>query len=178
MIKKYNLFKESKGYYRGEVLKYIQKRDISSILGLLDNTDKLQVECINLILVDIYKFIRRAKYNSNGSSNIKIVERLLQILLERGGDVDLYDEEGYSVLMNSLYISDLSVKEVLKRGPDLSYKNIERENGVNIFEYVESLQGSENGSMLYNRLYNGLKEVFPVIYREKIRDQKRKTFNL
>ena len=158
--------------YKRQVLTYIRKRDLYSLIELVESS-KLSLECINLILLDIYKLVRNRK-----KEELKKVEELVLLTIEQGGDVNQHDNEGYSLLMNSLYISELTVKRVLEAGADLRYKNTEQEDNLDIFEYVSNLIGTPKWEKLYRRLYNSLKEVYPELYRTKMKTIQKKKFNI
>jgi hypothetical protein len=162
----------NKETYRKEVLNYIRNLDLYNLLKLVESKE-LGLDCLNLILKDIYKLVRNRK-----PKELLDVEELLILLIDKGGDVNQHDKEGYSVLMNSLYISWTAVKRVLEAGADLSYINEELEYPSDIFEYVSSLSGTDKGEKLYTNLYKSLKEVYPTLYREKMKAKQKKKFNL
>jgi len=155
------------------ILRLLENYELIALILLLENgtikgSDKLPNG--KDILTYLYYFVRNSKHNRD--IFIEDIEYFLKLLLETGADVNTIDNEGFSVLMNSLYITDEAVVYCLEKDPDLSYKNDDTTEKIgDIFDYCVI---SEKES----RFLNALKKIKPEEYHKYMKFKKTKDFNL
>lgn len=168
MLKRFeNYIKENK---REKIIEYIYTGDINKLLKLLEDK-RLNKEEINIILRNIFKILIRV-------NNKKKIEKLLINCISQGGDINQKDEDGYSVLMNSIFITENAIKAVLIQKPDLYYINDKFIEPADIFKFVKDISIRDKNDKKLKMFYKALQEIEPEIYREQKKKEREKKYNI
>ena len=162
-IKRYSEIKEETINIDKIIENKISEIDVKGILRLMIE-EELSISNLNKIVLKLYSF------NKYVSIDVKDIEEILELSLRQGVDVNLIDSEGYSLLVNSLFISEEAIKIVLRRNPDLTYSN---SSDVDIFEYVSDFETKYG-----EKLKKCLEEINPINYQRFEREKKANKFNL
>ena len=148
-----------------KVLNYkISEIDVKGILGTMKE-NKLSMKNLNKIVLNLYNFSKYA------GVEVEDIEEILELALTQGVDVNIIDDDGYSLLVNSLFISEEAIKIVLRRNPILYSSSSDGD----IFEYVSDCGRNPRYK---DMLTTALEEINPLNYQTFKRDKKAKKFNL
>ena len=135
IVKKYNQLFENKkdSLLNISVNKLIENKDIATVVLLFENNIIKDKDLLNDLLYNFFEF-----WEFNKGVENDYILKFLKYILKNGGDVDLIDGSGYSVIMNASYIAHEMCDIVLKYNPDLVYKNPNNED-YDVFDMDEQL---------------------------------------